>query len=1019
MQFNLQSIVSLVIVIFFLPLSAGSVSKPGPEEAVKLLKAGNIRFSTGNSSHPNTSANRLYQAGTESQGDHAFATVITCSDSRVPVERIFDAGIMDIFVVRVAGNVIDTDEAGSIEYGLAHVNTPVLVVLGHTQCGAVTAVTHAVHGKGHALERNIPPLVANITPAVERAIEQHPDIHGDEIIPMAIVENVWQGIEDLFMSSPSSRDLYKENKVKVVGAVYDVATGLVNWLPEEQVGEILKKVEADPGRAIERMAPAHGEKTSGHAGVGGHSGPSRGGDASHAKVQGHLEIKPVEIVLADADTMKILEADLFKGHEPQEHPVESHGLSNTFWCIVAILVGFLVLVVVVFLTKTLDRLNLRVKMYTSFGSILVLATVLGGGAYVNFNDVKRFAHLEAAFMGVEVKAGSVRSSQNSFLLNGLKDREFGELEVRSAESNLRDIVKDLEQVRKNGHLSEEQLAGVEFLEGNVSEYGKKFKEVVTSFREIEELEVELSNASLGFESKIEIMAGHHEEMLAEAEHKGVDLSEIVRQTAIVEHLLTLEIHGVKLSRAEVEFLLDKNPHHIATMERELGAFKGYLAAVEHEITGQEELQQLKSIETAIGEYELVLRKVVKDVAVIEQDSAKMNSLMGEFFSSAAELSHVAEMMADSTVKEAIFTIIMLITVMLIAGSMLALFLTRLITTPILQSVSFAEAIANGDLTQSLEVKQKDETGLLVEALSQMNRSLRQMMQDIKSGSLELSNSSQALHSTANTMASGSEDTSQSANTVSAAAEEMSVNMSSVAAAAEQAATNVNIVAAAAEEMTSTIAEITQNTAKTSTMTTKAVEQASSASEKVNELGSSAQDISKVTETITEISEQTNLLALNATIEAARAGEAGKGFAVVANEIKELAKQTAEATLEIKSKIEGVQNSTQGTVSEITDITKVIDDVNTMTNAIAAAIEEQAAATQEIAANVAQASQGIQEVTENVSESSVVARDISGEIAGIDSAATKLNTSSADVLSSSNQLNEFAESLKEMVSKFKV
>jgi len=86
----------------------------------------------GKSNYPHTDAARLIQAGKENQGDHAYATVITCSDSRVPVEHIFDAGIMDIFVIRVAGNVCDVDEIGSIEYGLAHVHTPVLVVLGHT-----------------------------------------------------------------------------------------------------------------------------------------------------------------------------------------------------------------------------------------------------------------------------------------------------------------------------------------------------------------------------------------------------------------------------------------------------------------------------------------------------------------------------------------------------------------------------------------------------------------------------------------------------------------------------------------------------------------------------------------------------------------------------------------------------------------------------------------------------------------------------------------------------------------------
>ena len=182
---------------------------------------------SGNSIHPHTDQSRLSLAGRENQGDQAFATVMTCSDSRVPVELLFDAGVMDIFVIRVAGIISDTDEIGSIEYGLAHVNTPVMVVLGHTQCGAVTAVTHAVHGTGHALERNIPPLVDNIEPAVRRAMKMHSGVHGDAIIPYAIEENVWQSIEDLFLQSPSTRDLVRQGKTKVVGAVYDVGNGSI------------------------------------------------------------------------------------------------------------------------------------------------------------------------------------------------------------------------------------------------------------------------------------------------------------------------------------------------------------------------------------------------------------------------------------------------------------------------------------------------------------------------------------------------------------------------------------------------------------------------------------------------------------------------------------------------------------------------------------------------------------------------------------------------------------------------
>jgi len=229
-------------------------TKPGPGEVLKMLKDGNARFYGGDATYPHTNKERIELAGKSDQGKFAYATVISCSDSRVPVELLFDAGVMDIFVIRVAGNVCDTDEIGSIEYGLAHVNTPVLVVLGHSQCGAVTAVTRALNGEGHQLERNIPPLVDNIIPAVKKTIEAHPEIHGDDIVPLAIEENVWQGIEDLFRKSPAVRNLVNEGKTKVVGAIYEVGTGQVKWLPEERVEVILKQVEQSPVKETEPYA---------------------------------------------------------------------------------------------------------------------------------------------------------------------------------------------------------------------------------------------------------------------------------------------------------------------------------------------------------------------------------------------------------------------------------------------------------------------------------------------------------------------------------------------------------------------------------------------------------------------------------------------------------------------------------------------------------------------------------------------------------------------------------------------
>ena len=256
-----KSYLTVITVCFFLALNCGfvlasgtKITKPSPDKAIAILKAGNERFVTGKATQPHTDVARLALAGKENQGDHAYATVIACSDSRVPVEILFDAGIMDIFVIRIAGNVLNVDERGSVEYGLAHVNTPVLVVLGHTQCGAVTAVTNAVRGHGQPLERNIPPLVDSIIPAVKKAIADNPKAQGTDVIPYAIEENIWQGIEDLFMESPASRNIVNAGKAKVVGAIYDVSNGKINWLPEAKTIEILKKVEANPKRAMEAMA---------------------------------------------------------------------------------------------------------------------------------------------------------------------------------------------------------------------------------------------------------------------------------------------------------------------------------------------------------------------------------------------------------------------------------------------------------------------------------------------------------------------------------------------------------------------------------------------------------------------------------------------------------------------------------------------------------------------------------------------------------------------------------------------
>lgn len=369
----------------------------------------------------------------------------------------------------------------------------------------------------------------------------------------------------------------------------------------------------------------------------------------------------------------------------------------------------------------------------------------------------------------------------------------------------------------------------------------------------------------------------------------------------------------------------------------------------------------------------------------------------------------------------------IITMLVVAGAVFVLTITLclLIVFGIVGSLksmvlSFKDiAEGEGDLTKRIQSSGKDEISELAKWFNTFIEHLQQIIVSISRNTSSVNDHSQNLSSIAASLSQNANETSDKSDSVAASAEEMSTNMNSVASAMEQSSTNTSMVASAAEEMTATINEIAKNAEEAHTISEKAVNQATATSERMAELGKAAEAISKVTETITEISEQTNLLALNATIEAARAGEAGKGFAVVANEIKELAKQTAEATLDIKKQIDGVQGTTNITVGDIREITSIINSVNELIETISTSVGEQSAATEEIANNINQAAQGLGEVNENVSQITLVASTITQDISLVNSASTEISESSRNVDTSSVDLQKAAQELQQILAKFKV
>ena len=182
---------------------------------LKKLLEGNQRYITGGALHPNQSFEHRLEL---TKGQKPIAAILTCADSRVSPEIIFDQGLGDLFVLRVAGNVINDLFVGSLEYAVEHLNVSLLMVLGHSQCGAVDATIKGGNPPGH-----INSLVQAIKPALDRLKEQSPDW-----VNIVAKENVKIGVERLRTIDPILTARYDEGDIDIVGAFYDIKSGKVS-----------------------------------------------------------------------------------------------------------------------------------------------------------------------------------------------------------------------------------------------------------------------------------------------------------------------------------------------------------------------------------------------------------------------------------------------------------------------------------------------------------------------------------------------------------------------------------------------------------------------------------------------------------------------------------------------------------------------------------------------------------------------------------------------------------------------
>jgi methyl-accepting chemotaxis protein len=351
-------------------------------------------------------------------------------------------------------------------------------------------------------------------------------------------------------------------------------------------------------------------------------------------------------------------------------------------------------------------------------------------------------------------------------------------------------------------------------------------------------------------------------------------------------------------------------------------------------------------------------------------------------------------------------------------------ITRGITRPLNEAVGVSNRLSRGDITadfisrsQTPDGERNDETGQLLEAMKKMTLSLREIIREVSDATDKLSGASEELSSISVQMSSSAEETNAQAAFVASASEQVAESVSNVAASAKEASLSVSNIAAmteemsstfgnmvksarrtsenannmaqstedisagihtaaaAVEEMTASLNEVAKHTSQASGVSRNANRRTRDVNAKMGALVSASKQIGKIVGIIKDIADQTNLLALNATIEAAGAGEAGKGFAVVASEVKELARQSADATDEIAEQIDQIQKSINEAVEAIGDINKIINELAGINESIATSAEEQTATANELSKTMSSNAASVRSVAENVSESAKLVEDI--------------------------------------------